>query len=241
MPKARSRAVQLTFEEIVATLRRTNIPTVVIEGLDDSVVYRRLEAESRDIQLSSFPVGGRSRVLELFENRDNLGLPANISFAADKDNWVFEGVPAKFTDPRLTFTRGYSIENDLYSDGELESLLVDDERRAFIDELSRFLRWYVEVLLDADQDALGKHPNVVLGSSFTPRAWGDAEQKMYERMEMTYASELRGKSLMGLLVRQLSRPARHVSHRIDALLEVAAAKKGACISELFASVRQYHT
>jgi hypothetical protein len=50
-----------------------------------------------------------------------------VHFIADKDMWVFQGVPQKYA--TISFTNGYSIENDLYSDGfkRLDELLDADE------------------------------------------------------------------------------------------------------------------
>lgn len=242
MTKRRGGKIELTTEEIVATLRRTKLPTVVIEGKDDLVVFRRLEVACQDIQLSVFPVNGRSRVLDLFDERRKLGLPSNISFAADKDMWVFDGVPTPYDTAQIALTDGYSIENDVYRDGGLEELMLPEERRIFERELEIFLAWYASAVCRRDDECLRTHPNEVLSRASSPgQAFGENVLEVLDVLRKNYASFVRGKSLVGLLMRQINKPGRHARYNKSSLLELVATRPGKHIERLFDAIRDFHS
>ena len=48
---------------------------------------------------------------------------------ADKDLWLYVGIPDEFSDDHLLFTDGHLIENDLYRDDDFERLLTAPERK----------------------------------------------------------------------------------------------------------------
>lgn len=75
-----SSKVEPTFDEFVALLKRTSLPTLVVEGKDDMIVYRRLEDEYCDESLSVLSVGGRDKVLRLFEALSESPVAAKIIF-----------------------------------------------------------------------------------------------------------------------------------------------------------------
>jgi hypothetical protein len=242
MAKRRGGKVELTIEEIVATLRRSQLPTVVIEGKDDAIIFRRLEASCQDIQLSAFPVGGRTRALALFDNRQVFGLPRTVSFAVDKDMWVIDGVPTEYETAEIVLTDGYSIENDVYRDGDLEVLLLPGEQSVFKRELEEFLNWYAGALSNRDHEALRTHPNEVLERRGTGSPGVEEHvQTLLDYLRTNYSSSVRGKSLVGLLMRQVSRPGRGAQHSKASLLEQVAAKPGPYITRLFSAVKSFHS
>ena len=70
------------------------------------------------------PVGGRETLLAVYKRRNEFAhLP--VAFVADRDLWLFSGIPPDY--PDIIWTEGYSIENDLYADANLENLLDADE------------------------------------------------------------------------------------------------------------------
>ena len=110
----------MTVDDWVITLRRTYIPTVIVEGKKDIPIYRRIE-KYIDIQNADvISVGGRNNLLLLYERRNEFAhLP--VAFVADRDLWLFSGIPPDY--PDIIWTEGYSIENDLYAGADLEKAL----------------------------------------------------------------------------------------------------------------------
>jgi hypothetical protein len=232
--------VELSEEEAIATLNHSALPTLVAEGRDDIIVLRRLEDKLSDFNLSVLPVGGREKVIRIYERRLELtsGL---IRFFADKDAWIYTTVPNEYADPLICFTDGYSIENDMYRDGGLEKLLTAGERVIFREELGRFVRWYSLALtrhLADDTVPIATHPNMILDDAATYIA-GCALQagEVYpEALRATlladYAKMLRGKSLLALLVRRLSHKNRHPRHSSKTLLEFGVVAEGPHLTQI---------
>ena len=109
-----------TVDELVATLHRSELPTVVVEGKDDMQIYRWVEARIGNRNADVLPVGGRENPLSVYERRTEYAhLP--VAFVADRDMWLFSGIPPGYRD--IIWTEGYSIENDLYLGAELENML----------------------------------------------------------------------------------------------------------------------
>ena len=115
-----------TVDELVATLRRSRLPTIVVEGRDDMRIYRWIEPRVSNVDTSVLPVGGRNKLLSIYERRNEYSqLP--VAFLADRDMWLFSGIPEQYN--HIIWTLGYSIENDIYSGSELENLLDVEEAK----------------------------------------------------------------------------------------------------------------
>lgn len=90
---------------------------------------------------------------------------APIIFVVDKDIWVYNFSEEAEDFPDVIKTDGYSIENDLFADGELLEFLDEEEKVSFNNDLSSFLRWYA---LAVNRAAAGRessfrtHPGKVL-------------------------------------------------------------------------------
>lgn len=231
MPK-----VPLSLNEIIETLRRSNLPTVVTEGSDDYLFYRRVEDELKAYGVSLFPAGGRDMVLQLFENRKLIGRN-DVMFLIDADLWVYSGVPSAYIHRKIICTDGYSIENDLYRDGDLEDFLLDAEKVRFQAELSTVVDWYsfaVEKCCRSDPISMSEHPNRVIGpgggveESFAAACGYTCRSATYHPIIMSdYRKFLRGKTLLELLVRHLSPSNRAVKFGKKQLMEIACVRKGA--------------
>ena len=163
----------LTENEIIATLERSSFPvTILIEGEDDVIIYRRLEQYlSTDVDVLG--VGGRNTILSIFEKQIIKGeilKDKNIIYIADKDIWVNIGIPIEFKNNKIIFTTGYSIENDVFIDAKCDDIIdASDKKQLYADDLQTFLKWYSLALqttianIGTGQDipsnrAIGKHP-----------------------------------------------------------------------------------
>lgn len=227
-----------TADELVAMLRHSSLPTLVVEGQDDVVAFRCLEERFRTIQLSVLDVGGRATLLAIYDRKGEL--PNNsVAFIADRDTWVYNEIPEHYNSPALAFSSGYSIENDIFIDGEIESLMSDEERRRFQFELEKFTEWFalaIQRFLNGSDQRLDLHPNHVLDSTdfnLYELHQGEAyPSDMRRRIAENYQKLIRGKSLLDLALRQLSykgRPARH--HHLS-LIETTAARPGVLLQRL---------
>ena len=206
------------------------------------IIYRRLEEMFADRLLTILPVGGRSNVLKLFFQRANLNPDVKILFIADLDLWILSEVPERFRDNDLFFTDGYSIENDAYRDGNFSALMTRDEKVRFKLEMQKFCHWFAHCVrrkIGGDDIEYKCHPNRVLDSTppLTEGVVHDEEAKRYfDRILADPERLLRGKSLMGLLMRQIAAPGRIPPHRSQALLDQAGASPGPIIGKLFDAV-----
>lgn len=223
-----------SIEELISMLKRTGLPTVVVEGQDDMIVYRKLEAQLDNIGISILPVGGRLNVLEIFLRRNELPASVRLAFIADQDTWVNTGVPPDYAHPLLILTSGYSIENDIFTDGNLINLLTPQENTKFLAELQEFIEWYSLALHRHLSDAahpIARHPEQVLDPAQRPNLLALKNGEHYpetlrQLIANDYAKLLRGKSLLALLVRNTNYKGRHPRHTDKAFMEMVAIRPG---------------
>lgn len=233
-----------TVDELVSTLKNSSLPTIVVEGVDDIIVYRRLEDALADKDVSVLAVGGRAAVLQIFERLGEISNRKNFFFIADKDLWVYSDVPDKYKNKQIIFTNGYSVENDIYRDGNLEDLLVPREKTNFEIEIKKFVYWYSLVLnriLKGVEGSINIYPGIVLDDM---AAYADmtklVEKEIYpenlnESLLSDYAKLIRGKSLMAILGRQISCVTRKPRIHHEALLEMHSARRGPFLEEIYRS------
>ena len=230
----------ISVDEIIQTLKRSCLPSVIVEGKDDLIVYRKFEERLSHLGVSIFPVGGRDKVLDIYLRRDEILGGAKPVFIADLDSWVISGVPEEYRTPSIVFTTGYSIENDVYIDGRLRSILNKDEELKYEKELQDFIEWYALALsrhlIDASRP-IALHPDLVLNSKERPGLMALEENEAYpdhlknlilERHEIF----LRGKSLMWIFIRNASYRGRRVKHNHSALMELVAVRPGTLLDRI---------
>lgn len=227
--------IEPTKEELLATLRHSNLPTVLIEGYDDIIFYRRVEQEFNNFKIDMLPAGGKQTVLWLKNELRKKPVNIQVACIVDQDTWVNFGIPDDIDDVITTY--GYSVENDLYIDGDFEKLLLDDEARVFKHELSLFIYWYALALFRHTQSHDGEdlcsyreHPNNILDNNYDNHISLNKEEiypeELRKDIEDNYKLKLRGKSLIYLLMRRLSSKNRIPKHNHKQLMDIAAARKG---------------
>lgn len=232
----------------MSMLTKSSLPTIIVEGADDMIVYRNFEENLSPIGISVLPVGGRENVLEIYSRKDELQNSIKISFIADKDIWVNTGIPEKYQNECLLFTNGYSIENDIYIDGKLWTLLSPDESQKFNDDARNFIRWYALALsrhLNDKSQTIKLHPDHVLDSNqyeilLSLRSDEFYPEQLHETINSDFNRLLRGKSLMALLVRHINYKGREPRHNSKALMEVVAKRPGPLLDSLYSSVRSLY-
>lgn len=131
----------LTADVIIATLNRSSLKTVLIEGKDDLQIYRNIESELDIFDLDILPCGGRKTLLKVYRRKNEL--KSNPLFICDSDLWIFINKPSDLNSD-LIATVGYSIENELYQDGKryIDPLLTIDERTNFNTLLHNVCEWF---------------------------------------------------------------------------------------------------
>lgn len=237
---------EISADEIVATLLKSRIPTVLTEGNDDVIVFRRLEQDHQDKFLSMLPVGGRTKLLDVYLKLKKIGKHKEFLYICDRDLWVFTGIPDEYKCDRIIFTDGYSIENDVFQDGELHTLLTATEASSFESNLRRFCDWFA---LNVDNICSGKagelkvHPQNVFNDSSVAatvsaaKEGGLEKKKCYCEISKNPYRFLRGKSLMALLCMFLNKSGRKPRHNSLALLEIVSRKPGDRLGSIFEKVR----
>lgn len=226
--------VEMSVDEIIATLQRTRLPTLVVEGRDDLIVYRRIETILGHLGVSVLPAGGRKNVLQVFCRMGEIPSAVKVAFVADQDIWVNTIVPTEFQNQRLILTNGYSLENDVIRDGNLLALLTPSETANFNADLTTFVHWYALALsrhLNDCEVSIAYHPNHILNAieyaNFIKLNLGENYPLAINQALMeNYTQLLRGKSLMGLLLRQTNCLGRIPKHNDNALLEMVSINPG---------------
>jgi hypothetical protein len=220
---------------LVATLNHSTLPTLVVEGDDDVIVFRRLENSAPNLALSVLPVGGRDQVFAIYGRRTEIRGKQKLAFVADLDLWVFSNVPQQYVSNDLLFTDGYSIENDAFRDGLCHELLLRAERADFERDLEIFSEWFA--LAVSRGLSIDTHPNQLLDDSEQRNALMKLKpqetypQNIFDLIKSDYLRYIRGKSLFQLFQRQMK--GRSVKYSQTSLLEMAAAKPGRHIQSLF--------
>ena len=215
---------------VVALLRRTlDLQTVIVEGKDDMQIYQWAERRVGIQKANVLPVGGRETLLAVYKRRNEFAhLP--VAFVADKDLWLFSGIPPDY--PDIIWTEGYSIENDLYAGASLEDLLNADEvdeHRQVLDSIIEWFAFEVEEHLAGREPRVDTHCNeiVPLGQTAmdqgfrTRRGFRSPNEELHQQIKGAYQLQLRGKSLFQVLVRFLSASNRASKHSIFGLYEIA--------------------
>lgn len=238
--------VQPTVDELYELLKRSSLPTVLVEGKDDIIFYRRIEEDLREFGVDMLPAGNKGAVLDLYKriSAESGFLP--IIYVVDNDLWVHGYIDSDGKPEEVITTAGYSIENDLYLDGDLESLCHGPELERFRAELDRFLYWYalaVSRKLRNVDSTFRTAPGKILDDAFfyereTRLAEGeDYPEDFLEELRANYPSVLRGKSLFALLVRELSAKKRTPKFSVRQLMAIGAARRGENYQRLSASIK----
>ncbi|RSK37218.1 DUF4435 domain-containing protein [Hymenobacter metallilatus] len=217
----------LTEEELVQTLVRSALPTVIIEGKDDAVIYRWMEEEEGVGRLNFLSCGGRDMVLKLYDRRSEFS-HIKTAFVADLDAYLYTGVPIEYSD--IVWTNGYSIENDLYYGRGIESMLNANERIAFCTSINNFIKYYgfeFENCINENECCFRYHPNQILDDNhalevgfLTKVGYINPNAGTVNHILSSYDTMIRGKTLFALILRHLSGSDRSIKYSKWNLLEI---------------------
>lgn len=219
----------MTVDELVASLRHSDLPTIIVEGKEDMSIYRYLEAQLGIETADVLEVGGRKKLLSIFERRQEFpDLP--VAFVADRDMWLFSGIPSEYEE--VVWTEGYSIENDLYAGAKLENLLDTEEAQEYQQLLDAIVEWFafeVEEYLAGRFFEVDNHCRKVVPLGQTQidenfrnaRNFRQPRKKTFSQIRNEYVFQLRGKQLFELLERVVNTPNRGTRYNVNSLRETA--------------------
>ena len=220
-----------TVDELVSTLRRSRLPTIVVEGKEDMQIFRWMEDMLEVPEADILGVGGRPNLLAVYDRRNEFAnLP--VAFIADRDKELFTQLPEGYED--IIWTRGYSIENDLYAGAEpsLESLMDSheaNEHRKVLDTIVEWFAFEVEEFLEGRPPEFDHHCNEVVPLNQTEmdngfrqrRGFRPPNSELQRQIREAYQLQLRGKQLFQMLIRFLSASNRSPKYSYRGLYEIA--------------------
>jgi hypothetical protein len=222
-----------TVDEIVNSLKRSFIPTILIEGPDDVFVYRWLKRNLNINPVSLQACGGRNSLFSIYDRRNEFS-DKNVIFVADKDSYRFEEVPEDRNG--VIFTSGYCIENDIYEGSNIGEF-IDDEDRARLSLLRDIIgKWFAfelnKYLSSPHGEAslsVAAHINVISPIGLDRLCNNFAEQINFIAPSANelglvtndYNLNVRGKQLFQMLSRFLSTKGRFSNFSEKNLVEIA--------------------
>lgn len=206
----------VTVDELVSQIQHSDLPSVAVEGKTDAAFYRKLESLLGTTTANFLICGSRGQLLEVYRRRGEFSAK-RVCFVADKDMWIFTGIPDEFAE--VIFSEGYSIENDFYSDSDIERLLNEEptrqNHRTMIQEVARWFAWEVEKCLNG-QEYRVQPPNLYLLiplSNFTccpnylaALGFVAPSQAIYDDVATHYKLKLQGHLLYKVLTRFFTPP-----------------------------------
>ena len=225
----------------IENLLRASRPILVVEGNQDEKIYGWIASVTRErssciqtLSVDPIGVGGRPTLLELYKELKYKRKRLNevpVIFVADKDMWVFTGVPDEYVDD-IVCTTGYCIENDLYAGVNLPALLEQDEAEKHAEMLKSLIEWFAygveQRLKNVNplpkinvhlKDLIPDDENPVISSIYSPSSKPCPEllNRIYEKYEL----ELPGKLLFQLILHFTTKPGRKPNRDNSFLLESA--------------------
>lgn len=227
----------LTEDELISTLRHSEMPTILVEGKDDLKIFRWLEDDINALSsthVDILPCGCRNTLLKLYKQRSTF---SKVIFVADKDQYVYGTIPPEYSD--VVFTTGYSIENDLYQGKGIENLFDKQDRAIFNKALDSYLEYYareVEKCIKGEEFKLTQSPQEILKcyllkDEYKPQQ--PPQQSMVLKLKENYDLLLRGHSLFQLLLMVLTRKERLSKPNMDSIYEMCyKSYKSECILNL---------
>lgn len=194
--------------EIISMLKRTRIPTIVVEGKDDIVVWNEVENILCDKRVSIVQTWGRNNLIKVFDGMSEFNADVPILYIADQDDWSFLGVPRKYE--KIIFTNGYSIENDMICDANLLKMARSDDIN-YQKELEYIIEYYSLFLVgkicrfEEGKFKISDHINKITSSGILELSkikfmhFYEFSAPIISLVKNDYMNLVRGKSLMELI------------------------------------------
>jgi hypothetical protein len=241
----------MTVDEIVADLKHSNLPLILVEGDHDCKIYRWILERLGMFEISIQPVGGRSKLLAVYERRNEFShRNTRITFIADRDMYIFDNeIPAEYDG--IVWTFGYSIENDLYAPNirALHRMLDSSELKRVRRIISAVIEWFA---FEVEQYKMGRpteiaiHINRVLDEDdnlnedfLSSRNYVSPSESIRNDLTEHYPIKLRGKTIIDIYARVFNDPHRSPKWSKAHIIEwlVGASHNNEYIDTLLTSIR----
>lgn len=215
----------LTVDELVSTLKKTSLPTVLVEGQDDMRFYRWIEKHLPG-RASLLSCDGRTTLLAVYDRRKEFHR-LKATFLADKDMWLFTAIPKAYSD--VIWTSGYSIENDIIADSKIDELLSEEENIQYKNLVTEIIKWFafeVEVFRSGGASKQSvKLSKLIVGSRLSDaylqnRRYRPPNTATIEEITENWKLRLRGKTLLDVLTKILGQASRSPNYGGGQLLEI---------------------
>lgn len=152
----------LNVDELVATLRNSSLPTLLVEGRSDMDLFYALEEMCFESSIDVLPIGGRVALFEVFKRRTEFRATP-VAFLADSDMFIFGNVPPELSG--IIFTEGYAIENDILSGGKAFRMISGKNRTKWAKVISSLSKWFAAAThryLNGETVEYSQHPAQLL-------------------------------------------------------------------------------
>lgn len=150
--------ITLSPDEIVATLRNSTLPTLLVEGRSDMDLFHVLEDMCFGNGIDIMPTGGRPALFEVFKRRAEFRTTP-VAFLADSDMFAFGNVPPVLAG--IIFTEGYAIENDILSGGKAFRMIAGKHTAKWAKVISSLSQWFAAAshrYLNGETVEYSQHP-----------------------------------------------------------------------------------
>lgn len=235
---------------IISKIEKSKKPIVIVEGPDDIIVYRQLITFYSNKGLTVLPAGGRDKALQVFELIKDRELINKVIFIVDKDLWVFSDIPDKNKHQRVLTTQGYSIENDIFTDGNVEELMKGEGCfQKFKSDLKEYLGWY-SITIDQHLRGNNNSPIDVSAKVFfedvsfannvkTVKKANQFPADLHTQILSDYSNKLRGKNLLDMAIWYLNKNKdAGIFHKTSYIKIIASTQRGSCLNNIFDRVGQ---
>lgn len=240
------------IDTYVSQIKHSKLFSIVVEGKDDLLVYKEFETIYKDLNpiVDVFPVGGRNTVLGIFNQLKNTPYINRTIFIVDQDQWILTSRDPNYIHPNIICTSGYSFENDIFMDGQLDQELVQRRLNEHNQHLPTLLNWYA---LEVDRIRNGRatyyldmSPQYLFDPTYTtalttPLSGEILDQQILHELQQNYPLLLRGKTLLKYYVYLLDmRLGLKGAHSTRAVISSVADNKGTNLNRIFSDVDQIY-
>lgn len=217
-----------TADELIEIIKRSNLPTLVVEGAHDVRALRHIEKTTGLIG-SILQCGGRSAALNIHDKIEELS-HVPIVFLLDRDLSVLRNPPRR--SHRIVWTWGYSLENDLIAGSEIEKILEENEILILNKILNSLAQWQAHAIFVAKNtqngpnldESLDAVVDVRTGNIRLHHACAKVSDvslgAIYKKIQKNPKRYIRGKQLLGSYQIVLNRPGRFGRMNKDAIISV---------------------
>lgn len=219
---------------IISSINHSEMPCIIVEGDGDVKIFRWILEElgfgdyfyPSNINDMIKSQGGCGILRKLYLNKSKITNP-NVIFISDKDVFAYSQIPKEYDG--IVFTKGYSIENDLYDGCSLEQKLFEKEDKDLFNcVLDQFIRYYAcefEKLNAGKQYNFRKKPEAIIDKKYMLNTsllddFTEPSSNSVDYFKNQYDLLLRGHSLFKLVSMVLHRKNRDPKYSESAIYEL---------------------